>query len=140
MTAPSAGPAPSRRPGRSAWAVLAGFLLVVVLSLGTDELLHLLGVYPPWGEPMHDPGLNLLALAYRLPYGVAGSYLTARLAPHHPMRHVWTGAAIGFVLSIGGVIGAMRMDLGPLWYPILLALSAWPTAWAGGWLYQRRAA
>jgi hypothetical protein len=40
-------------------------------------LLHVLNVYPPWGEPMHDPGLNLLALSYRIVYTIVGGDLTA---------------------------------------------------------------
>jgi len=129
---------PPRRPWRSTGAVLAGFVAVFVLSLGTDEVLHVLQVYPPWIQPMYDPGLNLLALAYRMVYGVLGSYITARLAPHAPMRHVWIGAIIGFVLSSGGVMAALRMKLGPVWYPVALALSVFPTAWLGGMLHRRR--
>ena len=34
----------------------------MTLSLGTDQALHVLRVYPPWGQPMHPPWLNLLAL------------------------------------------------------------------------------
>src|SRR4029077_1844379 len=64
---------------RGAGAVFAGFVAVFVLSLGTDEVLHVLAIYPPWGEPMRDPMLNLLALSYRLVYDTFGSYLTARL-------------------------------------------------------------
>ena len=129
--------APPHRLGRSAAAVFLGFVAVFVLSLGTDQLLHVLEVYPPWGEPMHDPRLNLLALSYRLVYGVVGSYITARFAPYSPMRHVWVGASIGFVLSMAGAVAAIRMNLGPAWYPIALAFSAWPTAWLGGTLYLR---
>jgi hypothetical protein len=46
--------------------LVLGFVAVVVLSLGTDEALHLLKVYPPWGQPMFEPRLNLLALSYRM--------------------------------------------------------------------------
>ena len=116
-------------------AILAGFVTVFALSLGTDQVLHVLNVYPPWGQPMHEPGLNLLALSYRLVIGVLGSYLTARLAPYAPMRHALIGGAIGFVLSTAGAVAAIPMNLGPAWYPILLALSALPTAWIGGVLY-----
>ncbi len=124
-------PAP-RQIGRSILAVLAGMLAIIVLSLGTDQVMHVLQVYPPWGQPMMDPGLSALALGYRCLYGVLGSYLMARLAPHTPMRHVWVGATIGFVLSVLGAIAGIKMKLGPNWYLILLALSAWPTAWIGG--------
>ncbi len=71
-----------RRLLRSAGAVLLGFVAVVVLSLGTDQVLHMLEVYPPWGQPMNDTDDNLLALAYRCVYGVVGGYITARFAPH----------------------------------------------------------
>ncbi len=86
---PATEPA-SSQPGsvpRSVGAVLLGLVTIFALSLGTDQLLHLLHVYPPWGQPMHSPALNLLALAYRLPIAVLGSYLTARAAPRRPMRH-----------------------------------------------------
>jgi len=128
----------SRRLGRSLAAVFAGFLAVVVLSLGTDEVLHLLKVYPPWGQPMFDPTLNLLALTYRILYTILGSYLTAKLAPHSPMRHVWILAGIGFVLGTVGAIATIPMKLGPAWYPILIAATALPCGWLGGFLYRRR--
>ena len=128
----------SRRLWRSVGAIFGGFVAVVVLSLGTDQVLHVLNVYPPWGQPMHEPGLNLLALTYRCVFGVLGSYIMALLAPHSPMRHALIGGAIGFVLSAAGAIASMPMNLGPAWYPILLALSALPTAWLGGVLHRAR--
>jgi len=130
---------PLRRLWRSAGAVLLGFFAVTILSLGVDQALHLLKVYPPWGQPMHEPGLNLLALAYRIVFSVLGSYITARFAPHSPMRHALVGGVIGLVLSAGGVIVTTQVDLGPLWYPIALVLTALPCAWLGGVLYGRSA-
>jgi hypothetical protein len=124
-----------RRLGRSVLAVIAGMLAGAFLSLGTDELLHVLKVYPPWNEPMRDAGLNALALGYRIVYDTLGSYLTARLAPRRPMRHALIGGAIGLVPTIGGVIAATQVDLGPIWYPIALAVSVMPTAWLGGILH-----
>src|SRR5262245_58114094 len=127
-----------RRLLQSTAAVFVGFIVVVVLSLGTDQVLHVLKVYPPWGEPMYDTGLNLLALTYRCVYGVVGSYVTARLAPHSPMRHALVGGLIGFVLSTIGAITAISMaDLGPNWYPIALVLTALPCAWLGGALHRK---
>jgi hypothetical protein len=125
-----------RRLGRSAAALLAGFFAVVILSLGTDEVMHLLGVYPPWGEPMRDPRANLLALAYRCVYGALGSYIAARLAPHEPMRHALILGIVGLVLSAAGAIATIPMDLGPAWYPIALVITALPCAWLGGVLYR----
>ena len=130
--------APPRRLRRSTGAVLAGFVTVVVLSLGTDQLLHVLGVYPPWGQPMFEPGLNLLALSYRIVYTVAGSYITAKLAPYSPMRHVWVLGSIGLVIGIVGAVTTMPMKFGPAWYPIAIAVTALPCAWLGGVLYRAR--
>jgi len=126
-----------RRLWRSAGAVFLGFLAVVVLSLGTDQVLHVLEVYPPWGVPMRDPQLNLLALTYRILYGIVGGYVTARVAPHSPMRHAMIGGLIGFVLSGAGLIATLPMDLGPAWYPVALWLTALPCAWLGGVLHRR---
>jgi hypothetical protein len=77
-TAPGTQP---RNLWRSTGAVLLGFLAVVVLSLGTDEVLHLLKIYPPWEQPMFEPRLNILALSYRIVYSVLGSYIAAKVAP-----------------------------------------------------------
>ena len=123
---------------RSTGAVLLGFFAVVVLSLGTDQVLHVLDVYPPWGQPMREPGLNLLALAYRTVYGVAGGYIAARLAPHNPIRHAVVLGVVGLILSLAGAIATIPMDLGPAWYPIALALTALPGSWLGGALHDGR--
>lgn len=121
--------------GRSIWAVFAGFLVVFITSLGTDQLFHVLKVYPPWGAPMFQPELNALALGYRIIYGILGNLLIYHLAPQKPMKHVWIGAAIGFVLSTAGAIGGIKMGLGPVWYPVALAVSVIPCAWVTGPLY-----
>ena len=139
MTSPtSAVPSTDRRRGRSALALFVGFLFIVVSSLAVDQLFHSLGVYPPWGEPMYDPGLNLLALAYRSVFAVIGCYLAARLAPHSPMRHAMILGVIGVVLSTAGAIGMMGRNAGPSWYPIALVLTTLPLAWLGGAIQRRQ--
>ena len=125
--------------GRSILAVFVGFVAVVGLSLGADEMLHLLKVYPPWGEPMYQPGLNLLALSYRAVFTIVGGYLTARTAPHSPMRHVLIGAGIGLVIGVAGVVAAASIGgLGPLWYPVAVAVTGPPCTVLGGTIYVRR--
>jgi len=130
---------PSRNLGRSTGAVLLGFVAVVALSLGTDQVFHWLEVYPPWGEPMRDPGDNLLALAYRCVYAVVGSYLAARLAPRNPMRHALVLGLVGFIVGSAGAVATIPLDLGPAWYPIALAVTALPCGWLGGLLHGLRA-
>lgn len=131
-------PQPSARPIRSTVAVLAGFLLVVLLSLATDQVLHVLQVYPPWGEPMWDPRLNLLALFYRTIYTIASGYVTASLAPHRPMRHVIVLGVIGTIAGTAGLVATWNLGFGPRWYPLALAITAFPCVYLGGALYSRR--
>ena len=127
-----------RRLGRSTLAIVTGFISVAVLSLATDQVLHVLEVYPPWGQAMYDPGLNLLALAYRVVYTVLGGYITAALAPRNPMRHALIGGAIGFVLAGVGTLATMNMNLGPMWYPVALVLTAVPCMWLGAIIHRAR--
>ncbi|MBZ0147248.1 MAG: hypothetical protein K8F62_06845, partial [Pseudorhodoplanes sp.] len=104
---------PRRSVLRSIGAVLAGLLTIFILSLGTDQLLHSLGIYPPWGQPMRDNGLLLLALSYRAVYDVFGCYLTARLAPRAPMLHALILGGVGTVLA---TLGAIEMwNFSPNW-------------------------
>ena len=136
MTNPTTASHP-RRLGRSILSIFLGFITVVVLSLGTDEVFHLLRVYPPWNQPMKDPGLNLLALSYRIIYTILGSYIAARLAPSLPMLHAWALGVIGFVIGTAGAIATIPLNLGPAWYPIAIAATALPCAWLGGRLQGR---
>jgi hypothetical protein len=120
---------------RSIGAILAGFVFVFIVTLSTDQLLHMTGVFPPWGASMvgYDAAL-LLATAYRIVFGIAGSYITARLAPDRPMQHALLGGFIGLLLSIVGAAVTWNGGpaFGPHWYPLALVVTALPTAWAGG--------
>jgi hypothetical protein len=125
---------------RSIVAVLVGFVAVAGLSVVTDEILHLLQVYPPWGVTITDPRLFALALSYRIVFTVLGGWITARLAPRAPMRHVTVLAIIGLIGGAGGVAVAVgRSDLGPLWYPLAIFLIAYPCTWLGGKLISEKA-
>ncbi len=122
---------PKRNIGRSIGALLAGFVVVVVLSIATDLALHRAGIFPALGRSMSN-ALFLLATAYRTLYSVVGSYITARLAPNRPMQHALLGGAIGLVLSVVGAVVTWNKDLGPHWYPLALVATALPCAWVGG--------
>ena len=133
---------PTRNIPRSIGAIFAGFAFVIIVTLVTDQLLHVTGVFPPWGASMvgYDAAL-LLATAYRIVYGIAGSYVTARLAPDRPVQHALLGGFIGLALSIVGAAVTWNGGpaFGPHWYPLALVVTVLPTAWAGGKLHTMRA-
>ena len=85
---------PQRNIGRSILAVLAGMVVGIVLTLGTDIALHATRVFPPWGESMvgYD-GALLLATIYRTIYGLLGTYITACLAPRRLCSMPWLAAS-----------------------------------------------
>jgi hypothetical protein len=124
-----------RRVLRSVGSVAAGLLSIFAVTTATDLVMHAAGVFPAVGAPPMSSSLFLLAFAYRFIYDVAGSYLTARLSPHRPMRHALVLGSIGLLLSIVGAI--VMWDAGPAWYPLSLAASALPCAWLGGRLHRR---
>ena len=126
-----------RRIGRSIGAILAGVVVGIVFSLATDIVLHIVGVFPPWGQSMVGfDGPLLLATVYRAIYGVAASYVIARLAPDRAMVHALVGGVLGLAAGILGAIVTWNKGpaFGPHWYPIALIVLAMPQAWVGGQL------
>lgn len=127
------------RRGRSVVALVVGFVTTAALSLGTDVVMHGLRVFPPWGAPMSD-GLFAWATAYRVAFTVLGGWITARLAPSKPMRHVLVLGVVGLFAATAAAIATWNRGpaFGPKWYPILLVVTALPCVWAGGMLAVRR--
>ncbi len=121
----------SRKIVQSAGALIAGFIVNVALSLGMDAALRAAVILPALGVPMTD-AQSLLATVYRTLIAIVGSYVVARLAPHHPLEHALLGGAIGMALAAIGAIATWNRGLGPHWYPVALVVLALPTAWAGG--------
>ena len=93
--------------GRSVGAVVAGFICIALLSVGTDAFMHARGIFPPSGEAMSD-GLFLLAAGYRLVFTVLGGYVTAALAPRQPKVHVFILGVIGTLAATAGVVASSR--------------------------------
>jgi hypothetical protein len=126
---------PPRRIGRSIGAVLTGIVAGIILTLGTDIVLHAIGVFPPGGQSMVGfDGPLLLATAYRAAFGIVGSYIIARLAPDRPMGHALVGGAVGLAVSILGAVVTWNKGpaFGPHLYPLALVVLAMPQAWVGG--------
>src|SRR5690348_10242357 len=88
---------------KSIWAVVAGFLTVIILSVATDMVLESTGILPSQSRPELFTGLLLLlAFVYRSIYAMVGGYVTATLAPTNTMRHV---TILGILGTLGGIAG-----------------------------------
>ena len=122
------------KPVRSAWALLAGIVTVIIVTTLVDVLLHVVKFYPAWDAPL--TGLQcVVATLYRIVISIGGAWLTARLAPSNPMKHVlWLGV-LGTVLGAIGAAVTWDKGLGPHWYSVALAVLAIPQSWLGGKLY-----
>jgi hypothetical protein len=120
---------------KSIGAVVAGVLVIIVVTTLVDIALHAAGVFPPMDRPIDD-ALALLATSYRIVISVGGAWLTARLAPDKPMKHAMILGSVGVVLGLVGVVSTWNLALGPRWYPISLVVLAIPQCWAGGKIYE----
>ncbi|HET9634686.1 MAG TPA: hypothetical protein VFP26_02050 [Gemmatimonadaceae bacterium] len=130
---------PQRNTARSVGAIVAGVVVGLVLTLGTDALLHAVGVFPPYGQ-IASNGALAVATAYRFVFSVLGSYIGARLAPNRPM---WHAMFLGYLNLLVSAIGAIvtwnrEAEFGPHWYPVSLVILALPAAWIGGRIYTSR--
>jgi len=133
------GSRPPRSIGRSVAAIVIGAVVTIAVTIATDIILRATKVFPPLGQPPSD-GALALATAYRTLYGIAGSYLTARLAPSQPLLHALIGGAFGFLASIAGAVATWNAvaAYGPHWYPVALIVLALPQSCLGGWLRERQ--
>ena len=120
---------------KSILAVVAGIIFVIAVTTVIDVALHLTHVYPPIPRPLDDR-LAALATSYRVVISIAGTWLTAWLAPDKPVMHAIVLCGIGIILGTVGLVVTWNAGLGPRWYPIALVVLAIPQCWAGVKIYQ----
>ncbi|HWN08588.1 MAG TPA: hypothetical protein VNO50_04835 [Pyrinomonadaceae bacterium] len=113
-------------------AILAGIAFIVVTHSVTDLLLEKLGIFTPPEQGLHTTWMVVTATIYRTIYTIIGGYVTAALAPNPRMRYVIFLGIFGTAAGILGAIVTIPMGLGPAWYPIALAVLAFPSVWIGG--------
>jgi hypothetical protein len=75
----------------------------------------------------------VLALGYRIVYGIAGGYIAGWLAPNRAMAHALALGFVGLALSVVGVAANWNKgpEYGPRWFSIGLIVTALPCAWIG---------
>jgi hypothetical protein len=115
---------------KSIGAILAGFIVGIVLSIGPDLLLDKVGFMKM--EPFKENAAWVVGIVimYRFIYNVIGCYVAASLAPNRPMGHALIMGVIGLTF---GILGSIAMwDKAAGWYNISIILIALPSAWIGG--------
>lgn len=118
---------------KSIGGVVVGFIVILILSTGTDMILKRMGVLPD-KHLFVSTELIPAVIFYRAAYSLIGCYIAAKLAPRNPMRHALALGVVGVIVgSIGAIVAA---DLGPAWYGWTLVFIALPIAWLGGKLYE----
>jgi len=118
-------------------AIFAGMVFIFISHAGTDFVLEKLGIFTQPNEGFHTPWMVVTATIYRCIFTVVGGYITAALAPNPPMRYVMILGLIGLGLSTLGAIVTIPMGIAPAWYPIALAITAFPCTWLGGVLRRK---
>ena len=117
-------------------SILAGFMVTAVLSTATDFAFESAGILPPYGKPLMDTGLLLLATSYRAIYQVIGSYVASLIARERANTAVWTLGILGAAIWIVG--GLTMKGYAPLWYSLVGAVLSLPTTLLGGKLYAMK--
>ena len=121
---------------RSIAAVLVGLIFTGVLSLGTDWLLErsVPDTFDATGG-VSSAGVLALTIAYVALYQVIGSWLAARIAESHRLRHAMI---VGVLLLIWALYSALAdWSSAPTWYHLVVLALVLPCAWLGGWLGAR---
>ena len=118
---------------KSIGAILAGFVTGAALSVGADFLMEQTNMMSMENFKQSSAAVIVTVILYRFVFNVAGCYLTARLAPDKPMKHVLIIGIIGTVLSILGTIA--MWDLAIPAYNLTIILMSLPSAWLGGKLF-----
>jgi hypothetical protein len=121
---------------RSFAAITLGFLVVVALSFGGDEMLRLVwpSAFGMANRVVSAPAL-LIVIGYVFISAVIGCYVTARIAPNAPLVHALVLGGIALVLNIVGTVA--RWSSEPPWYHIAVVALVMPAAWVGGTLGAR---
>jgi hypothetical protein len=122
---------------KSIWALIAGFLLLTVLSIGADILLRAFfpkafgpsGVVQSWFAA-------IATISYAAAFGALSSYLTARLAGGRPVMHAMVLG--GIVLFVVAAELAGSWHSAPVWFNLCFLAIILPSAFLGGFVRARQ--
>ena len=122
---------------RSVVAIVAGFLIIAGLAIGTDTIIHarMPNLFDEAGRMESVPWL-IATLGYVFVYATFGCWLAARLAPDRPMRHAMILGWLGLVFNVIGT--AIQWATVPAWYHAVALATVMPAAWLGGRIRERQ--
>ena len=122
---------------RSVLAIVAGFILIGLLALGTDGLAHAVrpDIFGPNSSTSNVPYL-IIAIIYVGVYATAGCWLAATLAGRRPMLHALILGVLGLVFNLAAVPGMWALF--PHWYTVVSLILVMPFAWLGGRIRERQ--
>ena len=138
MTEPVAHPAQTPLI-RHIIPVLAGSLVIAMLTIVTVNWLNARGWTPPPDAAGASTGFLLFVLGYRTLFALAGCHLAARLAPAGQPQ-IRYALAVGVLLLVVGVITAQSASgQFPTWYLLAGIVLPIPAAIVGGGTATRAA-
>ena len=122
---------------RSVLAIVAGFVLIGLLAVGTDGIAHAIrpDIFGPNSSTSNVPYL-LIAIVYVGVYATAGCWLAAALAGRRPMLHALILGVLGLAFNLAAVRG--MWSLFPHWYTVVSLILVMPFAWLGGRIRERQ--
>ena len=121
---------------RSILAIVAGLVVIGALSFASGAALAAAGVIPAQGQPVHGIHALLVITLSVAVFAIFGCWLTAYLAPSHPMRHALILGVLGLAFNVISLLAVW--DLYPAWFSIASLALVMPYAWLGGRLRERQ--
>lgn len=127
---------------KSIGAVVAGLITIVVLSGVASAILANMGVFPGGKLPLNGPLILVIGiLGYQAVIYLAGCFVTGKLAPFKPVRHILILGGLGAVVNLLSGLGlAMKDGAVFFWFYLALAVLSLAAAWLSGKLYKTPAA
>ena len=122
--------------GRSIVAVVAGFLLTVVLAFGAQFVLMTLFHREPVNDSDREPTMLFMLLLTTNAAAAVGGYLADWVAIRRPLAHA-------LVLGVLGLLGSVLLTITywsnePAWYHVSALALVLPATGLGGWMYARQ--
>lgn len=128
---------------KSIGAVVAGLITISILAGVVSAILTKTGVFPEGKLPLHGSLLVLVSmLVYQAVFYIAGCFVTLKLAPSNPVKHVFILGGIGAVVNLLSGLGlaSKEHDGAFVWFYLGLAVLSLLTAWLSVKLFSGQAA